>query len=167
MPDIRTQTLRDYFLTLLTAETQANERALDSLGTGPEMQHTTEAYQRGLGLMAHIMIAKRVWMQRMLGEAWKVDSWFAPWPVQATRDEALKTDAAWRAFLTDLPDDGFDRAIEYTMSDGTKAQSKVVDICAHVMNHATYHRGQLARIVHQLGGTRASTDLIVFTRHTL
>ena len=167
MPDIRTQTLRDYFLSLLTAETQANARSLDSLATVPEMQRTTEAYQRGLGLMAHVMIAKRVWMQRLHAEAWKVEDWFAPWPLQTTRAEGESVDTAWRTFLSELPDGGFDRVVEYSMSDGTKAQSKVVDVCAHVINHATYHRGQLARIVHQLGGTRAATDLIIFTRRTL
>ncbi|MBY0113012.1 MAG: DinB family protein [Phycisphaerales bacterium] len=167
MPDIRTQTLREYFLTLLTAESQANGRSLDSLATVPEMQHATEVYRRALGVMAHVMIAKRVWMQRLLGEAWKVDDWFAPWPIDESRKEATRIDGVWRTFLTDLPDGGFDREIEYSMSDGSRARSKVVDICAHVMNHATYHRGQIARIVHELGGTRASTDLIVFTRRTL
>ncbi|HEX8876151.1 MAG TPA: DinB family protein [Phycisphaerales bacterium] len=167
MSDTRTQTLRDYFLTLLTAETQANERSLRSLATVPDMQHATEAYQRGLGIMAHVMIAKRVWMLRVRGEAWKVDNWFAPWSIDATLAEGEALDAMWRTFLQELPEGGFDRIVEYTMSDGTKAESKVVDVCAHVFNHATYHRGQLARIVHQLGGTRAATDLIIFTRRTL
>jgi uncharacterized damage-inducible protein DinB len=152
---------------LLTAEAQANERTLESLSTVPGMQVTTEVYQRALGVMAHVMIAKRVWMQRLLGEAWKVDDWFAPWTADETRKEAIRIDGVWRTFLTDPPDGGFDREVEYSMSDGSRAVSKVVDICAHVMNHATYHRGQVARIVHQLGGTRASTDLIIFTRRKI
>lgn len=167
MPDIRTQTLRDYFLTLLTAETQANERTLDSLATVPAIQQTSESYQRALGVIAHVMIAKRVWMLRVRGEAWKVDDWFPAASIEQTGKEAAESDAAWRSYLTELPDGGFDRAVTYRMSDGTEAESKIADVIAHVFNHATYHRGQIARIVHQLGGTRAATDLIIFTRRKL
>lgn len=167
MPDIRTQTLRDYFLTLLTAETQASERTLDSLATVPAIQQTSESYQRALGVMAHVMIAKRVWMLRVCSETWKVDDWFPAWPIEQTRKEASELDALWRRYLNDMADGGFDGAVAYRMSDGTQAESKIVDIIAHVFNHATYHRGQVARIVHQLGGTRAATDLIVFTRRKL
>lgn len=167
MPDIRTQTLREYFLTLLTAETQANDRTLDSLASVPAIQQTSEAYQRALGVMAHVMIAKRVWMLRIRGEAWKVDDWFPAQAIDQTRKDAADLDAIWRGYLNDLPDGAFDRAVTYRMSDGTEAESKVADIVAHVFNHATYHRGQIARIVHQLGGTRAATDLIIFTRRKL
>ncbi|HET8547667.1 MAG TPA: DinB family protein [Bryobacteraceae bacterium] len=40
-------------------------------------------------------------------------------------------------------------------------------IVLHVVNHATYHRGQVATMLRQLGHTPASTDLIVYYRERL
>ena len=37
----------------------------------------------------------------------------------------------------------------------------------HVHNHSTYHRGQLARLVAECGGTPAITDLISLTRRRI
>ena len=34
----------------------------------------------------------------------------------------------------------------------------------HVVNHGTYHRGQITSMIRQLGGTPANTDLIGFYR---
>jgi uncharacterized damage-inducible protein DinB len=42
--------------------------------------------------------------------------------------------------------------------------STIHEVLTHVFNHSTYHRGQIARIVHEQGGQRASTDFIAFSR---
>jgi uncharacterized damage-inducible protein DinB len=34
----------------------------------------------------------------------------------------------------------------------------------HLVNHGTYHRGQITSMIRQLGGTPANTDLIGFYR---
>jgi uncharacterized damage-inducible protein DinB len=34
----------------------------------------------------------------------------------------------------------------------------------HVVNHGTYHRGQIATMLRQLGNKSQSTDLILFYR---
>jgi uncharacterized damage-inducible protein DinB len=36
------------------------------------------------------------------------------------------------------------------------------DMLVHVANHATYHRGQVATMTRQVGGTPVSTDFIRF-----
>jgi len=39
-------------------------------------------------------------------------------------------------------------------------------ILAHVVNHSSYHRGQVATLLRQLGATPSSTDLLLFYDET-
>jgi len=36
----------------------------------------------------------------------------------------------------------------------------------HVVNHSTYHRGQVTTLLRQLGGTPVATDWLVFLDET-
>lgn len=162
--DERTNVLRAYFLSLLPAETAANDRALDSLLTVPAWYQTSEAYRRALGLMAHLVLAKRVWLLRLENQPWQVDDWFAPWSVEDSRAQGRVEDERWRTFLERLGPGDLDRTLGYTASDGVRYESRVLDILTHVFNHSTYHRGQVARIVHQCEGRRAGTDFVALTR---
>jgi uncharacterized damage-inducible protein DinB len=39
----------------------------------------------------------------------------------------------------------------------------VRDILMHAVNHSTYHRGQVARLLRQLGAAAPETDFVVFS----
>ena len=70
-----------------------------------------------------------------------------------------------RAFVEGLGAEGLVRSLEYRSLAGQPATSQFWEMIAHVVNHGTYHRGQIATFLRQLGGTPAqSTDMIVFFR---
>jgi uncharacterized damage-inducible protein DinB len=54
--------------------------------------------------------------------------------------------------------------VEYQNFAGQKFSSLLSDIITHVVNHGTYHRGQIARIIRESGVQPPSTDYIVFAR---
>ena len=80
--------------------------------------------------------------------------------------------AAWgpleqdiRAFVNGLGADGLVRSLEYRSLAGQPATSQFWEMILHVVNHGTYHRGQIATFLRQIGSTPAqSTDMIVFFR---
>ena len=80
--------------------------------------------------------------------------------------------AAWaehegrmRAYLASLDDAGVQRVIEYRALQGQPYRSAIWEMFHHVVNHGTYHRGQVQAMLRQLGATPArSVDLIVFYR---
>lgn len=56
------------------------------------------------------------------------------------------------------------RTIIYQNTRKDLFQNDFQDIIQHVMNHGTYHRGNVSAILHQLGQKSVSTDFIYFLR---
>ncbi len=150
---------------LLAYEIWANARTLQSLRTIPAASLTTPEGNRAVGLLGHNTLARQVWLWRIHDTPYTNPSdWFPVWSFDELAAKLADVDAQWTAFLASLPEAELSRELHYNASDGTAYSSTINDVCEHVFNHSSYHRGQIARIVHLLGGTRASTDLIAFSR---
>lgn len=154
----------NHFLGLSKYETWASSLTIDSIDTVPQSARATPQFQRAIQVMAHIQIARRVWLARLKNEAWRVDDWFPAWPIAESRRTALELDGAWGSFLASLTPADMDKPCRYASSEGVRYESSFSEIIAHVLNHSTYHRGQIARLVTEAGGRRAGTDLIAMTR---
>ncbi len=70
-----------------------------------------------------------------------------------------------RTFVARLASDELNRVIEYAMFGGAPARSVCWHTLQHVVNHATYHRGQVTAMLRQLGAEPPrNQDLITFYR---
>jgi uncharacterized damage-inducible protein DinB len=114
-----------------------------------------------LSTLAHIYQADRIWLSRLKGtprftlsdtaESWTLDSLAGAWA--KTADE----------FREWLPGAGDLRAVlQYTNLAGQEHRLPVWQVILHVVNHGTYHRGQITTMLRQLGYTPIATDLHVF-----
>ena len=80
--------------------------------------------------------------------------------------------AAWqeeeqhiRAILTRLGADGILQPIEYQGWDGRRQAQPFWQMLQHLVNHGSYHRGQVTTMLRQLGAQPPkSMDLIAFYR---
>lgn len=80
--------------------------------------------------------------------------------------------AAWdaheekmRRFVEDLGEAGVHRVLDYRTLNGTASSSAMWEMVQHVVNHGTYHRGQITTMLRQLGASPAkSVDLIAYRR---
>ena len=116
--------------------------------------------------LAHLHGAEWVWLQRCAGMSptahLPLDR-FAD--VSAVRAAWADTESGLRALVQDLDDDGTERAIPYQLFNGMAGTTRVWHLVQHLVNHATFHRGQLATMLRQLGATpAASMDLVAFYR---
>ena len=85
--------------------------------------------------------------------------------VAMLRAKWSELEADVRAVLERLGVDGLDRVIEYTMFNGDARASVFWQMVQHVVNHASYHRGQVTTMLRQLGATPpGSMDLITYYR---
>ena len=83
---------------------------------------------------------------------------------QAWREHERKM----RTLFAPLDDAGIARVIEYTSLGGQAAASVLWHMLQHVVNHATYHRGQVTTMLRQLGAAPPkSMDLITFYRENV
>ena len=135
---------------------------------------TPDQFTRDLGssfrsirdTLAHIYFAEWAWCSR-----WHGTSPTAQLPVEMFLDlAAIRSlwrdhEAKMRSFLESLGEDGINRVIEYKMLSGTPGASVFWQMLQHVVNHASYHRGQVTTMLRQLGAAPPKgMDLITFYR---
>ena len=70
-----------------------------------------------------------------------------------------------RAFVAALGSDGLARPLTYQAFNGQSATVTFWQMLQHVVNHGSYHRGQVTTLLRQLGAPPGkSMDLIAFYR---
>lgn len=157
-----------YVRTLFDYHYWARDRVLEAAAALDAVQ-----YARALGgsfgsvrdTLNHMYGAEVLWLRRWQGES--APSMPSPLPdsVPALRAAWKRQEAALRAFLQALHEPDLQRVIAYTSLAGVPGASALWEMLAHVVNHATYHRGQVTTLLRQLGAAPpASTDLIAFFR---
>ena len=111
----------------------------------------------------HIWDAEMIWLSRL--EDTKLT-----WPPTAhfkdpAIDEFLKTSSELLNFVGSKSEEYFHTDTSFTDSKGVGYKMNNAGILMHVMNHSTFHRGQLVTMMRELGVTELpSTDLIKFLR---
>ena len=116
--------------------------------------------------IAHICAAERIWIKRLKGESapglQKPDR--IP-DLDAARREWVDLEVEMREQLGRLGVEAVKRRIEYQDLRGNDQSDVVWQMLQHVVNHGTYHRGQITTMLRQMDVTPpASMDLISFYR---
>jgi uncharacterized damage-inducible protein DinB len=74
-------------------------------------------------------------------------------------------EAKMRSFVDGLGDDGVTRVFEYTLLSGQTGASPIWQMLQHVVNHASYHRGQVTTMLRQIGAAPPKPlDMIAYYR---
>lgn len=135
---------------------------------------TPEQYARDLGssfksireTVTHIYAAEWAWHER-----WQGRSPTALLPpdlfpdLAALRQAWAEHEAKMRTFVANLGEGGTDRIIEYKLLSGHAGASPVWQMLQHVVNHASYHRGQVTTMLRQVGAEPAKPmDMIAYYR---
>lgn len=119
---------------------------------------------KSVAIYAHLAASAHVWLARLEGRAPE----HPVWPVLDLEQAATlsrDTSVASRALAARLDAADLAKVVTYRTSAGQSYENTVGDILTHVALHGSYHRGQLALLARQGGGTPAATDFIVFARN--
>ncbi|KAA6459062.1 DUF664 domain-containing protein [Acidobacteria bacterium AB60] len=135
---------------------------------------TTEQFVQPMGssfssvrdTLAHVCGGEQIWVSRLKGETPqgmpKLDR-FAD--AEAVRREWADLEAEMRTQLARLGPEAVERALTYKDMRGNDQSDPMWQMVQHVVNHATYHRGQITTLLRQLGATPPqSMDLIAYYR---
>ena len=113
-----------------------------------------------LKTLRHILFVERLFLGRWQGAAA---------PIEVKLDTVEEIGAAWekleterRAFLSTLGVDRLDGEIRYADTRGRDVCVLLWQAVFQYVNHATFHRGQLAEKLRKLGRTPPATDYILF-----
>jgi uncharacterized damage-inducible protein DinB len=78
--------------------------------------------------------------------------------------ELTELEAERGSFLDGLSDADLDRVVSFRNLAGEPYADPLDGLIRHVVNHSTYHRGQVSTLLRQLGLTPPNTDLITYLR---
>ena len=126
-------------------------------------------FERAVAIFCHVQAARQLWLHRLAPDraSFPDGGVFPIWPFERVATEARGTDERWAAYIAALTAAELDRVVRYTSTEGVKYESTVLDILTHVVNHSTYHRGQIASLIAATGTKPAVTDYIALTRRNL
>ena len=116
--------------------------------------------------VTHMYAAEWVWYSRWQGTsptALLTTDTFAD--LAALRSAWIEQERKIRTFVEELGDAGMPRVFAYTMFNGQSSGSPFWQMLQHVVNHGSYHRGQVTTMLRQLGAQPPQPlDMIAFYR---
>lgn len=111
-------------------------------------------------LLSHILNAQKIWNLRM--------------------ENSEKTQDVWQVYgkeeMLDIENENFERTLDllekleldselsYSATNGEAYVNKLMDIIFHLVNHSTYHRGQIAAVLRKAGLEPVASDFILYKR---
>ena len=135
---------------------------------------TSEQFTRDLGssfksvrdTLAHTYSAEWAWCSRWHGTSPTAQLPAEDFPDVATiRARWVEQESLVRTFAATLGEAGINRVIEYRLLNGQPGATPFSQMLQHMVNHASYHRGQVTTMLRQLGASPAkSMDMIAFYR---
>jgi uncharacterized damage-inducible protein DinB len=146
----------------------ANRRALEAASV-----LSSEQFNKQLGssfssvrdTLSHMYGAEWVWLERFQGRT------PATFPDGAEFADVEKLKASWLEleekqlnFVRGLKQEDLDRILEYKTFRFGVYKNPLWQSMQHVVNHGTYHRGQVTTMLRQLGATPILTDLMHYYR---
>lgn len=155
--------------TLLDYHYWARDRVLDAVEKLTPEQFTKDlgtSFGSVQGTLVHLYSAEWNWYSRWQGvspTAMLPATHFSD--VRSLRAAWLDQESKVRPFIDALGEAGVAKVFEYRMLNGQPASSPFWHMLQHMVNHGSYHRGQVTTLLRQLGAAPAkSMDLIAFHR---
>ncbi len=113
--------------------------------------------------VAHILGAEWLWLRRWQGESpTQLPGWVEESMPELLRAVNAEVHADRDQFMSTLGDVDLSRIVAYRRLNGEAGEQPLGDLMMHVVNHSTYHRGQVVTLLRQLDVTPPTTDLFVF-----
>lgn len=144
----------------------ANARMLDAASKLSAEQFTADlksSHRSVRDTLAHVLAAEWIWLERWNGTSPKALLDPAEFPtVDSLRTRWAEVEANYHSFVGTLSDETLEEVIVYTNTRGEEWKYPLGQMIQHVMNHSTYHRGQVTAMLRQLGAEVLPVDLLVF-----
>jgi len=143
----------------------ANDKICEAVAQLDDAEFRSEAggsFGSVRATLLHMFGADWVWLERFHGRSPRS----MPEPSDPVASLA-QVRAKWepiqdqlRSFVTRLTPGDLAQSLTYTSFAGEPFQRLVSDALVHLVNHGTYHRGQVVTLLRQLGKPAPSTDYI-------
>ena len=150
--------MKKHYLNLFEYNHWANLEVFDFLCSLPI---TPEA---PLKLLKHMIAAEEIWLSRCENRQSTLLLWEMEVDMETVAAVIQEIHERQSQFLQSLQDEDFYREVTYHNSTGKSFTNTITDILTHVVNHGTYHRGQIVEMSKAAKLTLPVTDFSHWTR---
>ena len=115
------------------------------------------------GILVHILWGEWLWLRRWQGESPKqifAPQEFPDWNTVESRWHGIEQEQI--TLMKNLTDELLSSRVSYENLEGVRWEYSLAEMTQHLANHSSYHRGQIAVLLRQLGQTAPATDFLVF-----
>jgi uncharacterized damage-inducible protein DinB len=160
----RREEIRDLYVFNEWANTRMRE-TLAPLSETEFRRDLKNSYPSIRDTVLHIMGSEWVWLTRWQGTspASQPLHW-ADYTRAQIESEWATIHAAQLSFIDGLSETDLDAAIAYINFRGESFAQPLWQLMRHMVNHSTYHRGQITTMLRQLGHAAVATDLVLYYR---
>lgn len=148
--------MKKYFLKLYQYNAWANKKVLDCL----DRQSVND--EQIFTILGHVVAAQFLWLHRIRGLPAPDLKLWGIYQLNQLKGLAEKAGRQWLEFVESA--ESFDREMTYTNYVGELYTNNVEMIMIHLVNHASYHRAQIAMLLRQKGFEPVNTDFITYDR---
>jgi uncharacterized damage-inducible protein DinB len=144
----------------------ANETVLKTVGA-----LTLDQFNQKLGgsfpsvreTLVHLMAAEWIWLRRWKGESPKALFSAAEFPdLSSIKTRWKEIESEQMEFVGQVTDTSLKGPLRYVNLKGDSLEYPLGRAMQHLVNHGSYHRGQVTNFLRQLGAQPAATDLLVY-----
>jgi uncharacterized damage-inducible protein DinB len=156
------------FRTLFQFNAWANHRtmgACDSVNVEAFTKHLSGSFPSVRDTLVHIMAVERLWLARWLGTGNGSFLKAEAFPdIASVRATWAPIESELLGYVNGLNDDDVNRIVPHKNSQGQEFRMPLWQLMQHLVNHGTYHRGQITNQLREVGGQPLVTDLVAFYR---
>ena len=147
----------------------ARDRMLDAVDLLSPEQFTRElggSFGSVRSTVVHTLSAECVWLSRWSGEPLTAMLTAEKYPDASSVRKAWRDhERKLRGYFETVDEQAVQKVMSYKTMAGVESAAPLWQMLQHVVNHATYHRGQVTTLLRQLGAEPPkATDLIAFYR---
>ncbi|MGH7493517.1 MAG: DinB family protein [bacterium] len=136
--------------------------AVSPLNPGQFAQNLSSSFPSVRDTLVHILGAEWIWLERWRGVSPPALLNAQDFPtLEIIKARWSEVERERNDFINQLTDESLSRRIAYLNTKGQRWEYALGQMLQHVVNHSTYHRGQITTMLRQLGQKPASTDFLL------
>ncbi len=144
----------------------ANARLLQAVSTLTNEQFVKElgsSYSSVRDTLTHILAAEELWLMRWKGISPKtmLDPTYFP-DVRSIQAKWSEVELDQWNFVSKISDESLQELVEYQNFKNEVWEYTLWQMMHHMVNHSTYHRGQVVAMLRQLGAAPTQLDFLLF-----
>lgn len=134
---------------------KSNNSTIDLL-----VQNQATLPSKAIEIYSHMINAHHVWNARILGKK----PFFKIWQIHSVEVFSEMNEENYLVSKKIIENNELDKMISYHNTRGEAFQNTLKDIMFHVINHSSYHRGQVMLLIRNAGIEPVPTDYILTKR---